>query len=99
MLSQKKIIATFHDIDYGRIVHTSATNNFSYNYEAAIQSLIASGTCLQTVDQLCQTWVQKLYEIDQQYQSTENSTTYLHACHCLRDKRILSSDIDLRNIR
>ena len=70
-------------MDFERKVSSDVSSSFAYFHESAIHGLINSGTCNQTVEQLCQPWVQRLYDIDVKNRSSLNDGDSLHACQCL----------------
>ena len=83
--TNRSIVTKFHNIDHDRFVSNSYIGVFSYtNYETINRILESNIECYQDVDQLCQPWVQKLYEIDKQHQDFNKTGFMLHACECVR---------------
>ena len=90
----QKISVTFHDINP---VWSPDGIYFRYPDENGLHLLIYNSTCHQTVDQLCQPWVQLLYDTDDSIVKDQNSPywswNHIHACTCLRYNVSLNSNI------
>ena len=69
-ISSRRIISKYHNIDLGIIVFTYELY-FKYNSRSTIKSL--TGDCLHSVDQLCQPWIQELYNVDKSGSGAQNS--------------------------
>ena len=95
VITNHKVITRFHNIDYGRFVSNAGKSSFSYSVTNVILKQILNGTCYQSVDQLCQPWVQPLYEIDKLHELRQNTSSPIHACHCLRYRHLLTSNLTL----
>ena len=54
-----------------------------YSVDGALKQ-IRNGTCYQTVDQLCQPWVQRLNESDKLQEARQTLSSPIHNCHCRR---------------
>ena len=87
------IKTTFHDIDQ---FWTPAAIYFSYSSDNRLKQLIQDTRCHQTFDQLCQPWIQLLYDMDDSIvkdpESRDWSSDHIHACTCLRLVVDLNSD-------
>ena len=76
-----KVITKYHDIDFlnDKGKRGSGAIYLQYGSLAVIDILHEQYSCYQSVDQLCQPWVQELYEID--INGTGGANSY---CHCMR---------------
>ena len=90
VFKSNRIVTKFHNIDFGRIMSHGTKNVFTYEIMDVLASHIQNNSCHQNVDQLCQPWVQRLYEIDKQHQPKVNSSMPYHVCQCLRYQKVLS---------
>ena len=90
----QKIIVRFYNIDP---VWSPDGIYFRYPDGNGLQMLINNSTCYQTVDQLCQPWIQLLYDMDdsivKDQESPDWSWDYIHACMCLRYNVSVNSNI------
>ena len=79
------LITKYHNIDYmdgdrKRGYGFSNVNIYpQYGSESALKALHSSNICYQSVDQLCQPWIQEIYDTDK-----NNSTPLTSRCRCLR---------------
>ena len=90
------IVTRFHNIDVERSFTGVADMSFKYNSEEGLQKLMHDGKCYQSLDQLCQPWVQLLYDSDDSIVKDPGSTLWswdhIHACTCLRYRTPLSTN-------
>ena len=81
ILTTGKVITKYHAIDFlndkGRREGDRLV--LMYGSLAILDILHEKYSCYQSVDQLCQPWVQELYEVDTN--GTGGANSY---CHCLR---------------
>ena len=80
-------------MDHERLVSDVAQSVISYQAVDALIRQLQTDICHVTVDQLCQPWVQRLFEIDRDNDARPYDSILIHACHCLRYRQILSSSI------
>ena len=88
--ANKSIVTKFRNIDHDRFVSDAHIGVFTYTNEETLFSILDSNVCYQDVDQLCQPWVQKLYEIDRQHTDLNNTGTIFHACQCVRYRTVMT---------
>lgn len=78
------LITRYHNIDfmdgdrkrsYG---FTNADIYPQYGSEFALKALHSANRCYQSVDQLCQPWIQEIYDTD------KNNSVLTSRCRCLR---------------
>ena len=78
----------FHNIDHGSSLTRNADRLFSYANEDGLLKLINGSQCHQSVDQICQPWVQLLYELDDSIVKDSSlpgwTWDHIHTCTCLR---------------
>ena len=101
--SHQRIISKFHNIDYERLITGSAKIAFSYTNKDGLHNLINNSVCYQSIDQLCQPWLQLLYDTDDSIAKDPNSEEWsgdhIHACMCLRYNRQLTPNTTEANRR
>ena len=76
-ISSKRIISKYHNIDLGLVGSFTYDLFFKYKLRSTINSM--TGNCSHSFDQLCQPWIQELYNVDKNGSGAQNSR-----CHCLR---------------
>ena len=76
-----KVITRYHSIDFlnDKGKRHNGTIQFHYGSKNVISVLDEKYRCYQSVDQLCQPWVQELYDIDKNGTGGHN-----RRCQCLR---------------
>ena len=81
LASTGKIVTKYHSIDFLTEERKRAIGQLylQYGSEAVLKTLSEEHECFQSVDQLCQPWIQDLYEVDQNGTGGQNSR-----CDCLR---------------
>ena len=88
--TNNQIITKFHNIDHDRIVTQHIKSDFRYSFDGFSYRPDQNETCHQSVDQLCHSWVQRLYDIDKG-EEERNMFESIHACQCLRYRHALNS--------
>ena len=96
-LREKKYIVTkFHNFDIERSLTGVADMSFKYDDLHGLKALIEEGKCFQTLDQLCQPWIQLLFDFDdniiKDQTSADWSWDHIHSCTCLRYRTPLSGN-------
>ena len=84
VLPYRSIVTKFHNIDHERVISGDHIGVFTYTKEESLLSILESNVCYQDVDQLCQPWVHKLYEIDRQNVGPNKTGSIFHVCQCVR---------------
>ena len=88
-LREKGLIVTkFHNFDIEQSLTGVADMSFKYNHINGLKALIEESKCFQSLDQLCQPWIQLLYDFDEDIVKDQTSTDwswdYIHVCTCLK---------------
>ena len=87
-LNESLLVTTFYNIDHGRSPTKSSDIVFSYPNMAGLQKLIGESMCYQSVEQLCQPWIQLLYELDESIVKESKlpgwKWDHIHACTCFK---------------
>ena len=65
---------------------------YMHSVDGALKQ-IRNGTCYQTVDQLCQPWVQRLYDSDKFQKAGQTPSSPTHDCHCRRYQHVFTSNL------
>ena len=80
----KRVVTKYHSIDFLDIEGKRGYNptTLSFGSELVLTMLHKRSECFQTIDQLCQPWLQELYEVDKNGTGGENDR-----CQCLRWKK------------
>ena len=86
LLTNNMVITRYHRIDHGRYLYGYFGDVFSYQDEANLPDLYNSNYCYQSVEQMCQPWIQKQYDIERGL-----LVHYTDACICLRYTKRLSA--------
>ena len=95
----RTIVTKLHNFDYERTISNTKRSMFTYPYESALMKLTQNSTCFQTIDQLCQPWVHRLYEIDRSQIPDDDPLVKRHACRCLRYNSTVRHDAQESNHR
>ena len=75
-----KIVTKYHSIDIEGPLRYSNYFLLSYGSRSVIGILKNESTCYQIIDELCQPWIQEIYDVDvHQDEEKKNSR-----CRCLR---------------
>ena len=96
-LREKKFIVTkFHNFDIERSLTGVADMSFKYDDLNGLKALIEESKCFQTLDQLCQPWIQLLFDFDdniiKDQTSADWSWDHIHSCTCLTYRTRLSGN-------
>ena len=74
------VVTRYFKMDIGRFVSETVRATFDYDGEQAhLQELYRNNQCYQSVQQLCQPWIQLTYEMERKINVTTD-----HRCQCLR---------------
>ena len=88
------IITKFYNIDHGRSLIGNDIIQLTYSSYDSLLKVMKDNRCFQTIDQLCQPWVQLLYDMDTSVNkdptSADWSPDYIHICMCLRYKTFIN---------
>ena len=89
--STGKLITKYHNIDFLSVGGKREYNILELRYGSweAFDILRKQYSCYQTVDELCQPWMQELFNVDNSEPGTQNDM-----CNCLRHK-ILYNDTNM----
>ena len=88
VLTTQTVSTTFYDFDFGRTFSHFESSKFQYAHEHVLIDLLNASDCYQTIEQRCQPWVERLYNIDHRIPkypvSSEWSWSSVHPCFCLK---------------
>ena len=74
------VVTRSFKIDFGRFISETVRARFSYEGESSsLHELYKNNQCFQSVEQLCQPWIQLTYEMERSLDGTDH-----HRCKCLR---------------
>ena len=84
-----EIITKYHNIDFLGVEGKRSDSRLDLQYGSlsALRFLTSSYRCYQSVDQLCQPWIQELYEIDNSLKDDQRQL-----CQCIRYVKWLTDD-------
>ena len=81
-----KIITKYHSIDFeDNFKESQQEQRFvSYGSTQVLVKLKEGSACYQSIDQLCQPWIQDIYDLE-----TAGAPGHISKCHCLRYNKTL----------
>ena len=73
------VITRYYKIDHGRFVSGAVGSTLTYQDTGGLIDMYNENKCYQSIDQLCQPWIQIQFDIDKTITGASN-----HRCRCVR---------------